>query len=148
MSRWNSIGMAVLFAAAAACGGSTDKANTGAAPGQAPLGENAQTALTGCLQPGNQPGSFVLSVAQADDQSARPAGTSGAAGSSPSADASQPAPARTYVVIAQNANDANANIGARVSVIGVVDTSSAGRTDQAASSAAPASGAAPTGTAG
>src|SRR5437899_8880312 len=149
MSRWNSIGMAVLFAAAAACGGSTDKATTGAAgtPGQAPLGENAQTTLTGCLQPGNQPGSFVLSVAQADDQSARPAGTSGAAGSSPSADASQPAPIRTYVVIAQNANDANANIGARVSVIGVVDTSSAGRTDQTALSA-PASGGAPTGTAG
>ena len=146
MSRWNSIGMAVLFAAAAACGGSSsDNAGAAGIPGQAPVGENAQTTLTGCLQPGNQPGSYVLSVAQTDDQSSRPAGTSGAAGSSASADATQPA--RTYLVIAQNANDATANIGARVSVIGVVDTSSAGRTDQTASSA-PASGGAPTGTAG
>jgi hypothetical protein len=122
MSRWRTIGMAVLFASAAACNrGKTDDAIAKTATAT-PAGENAQTTLTGCLGPGSRPGSYVLTVARAEDSNGKPQGTSGTAGAPPETDASPTQPTTTiYEVVARNADDATANLGARVSVIGVVD---------------------------
>ena len=120
MSRWTMTGMAVFAAIAlVACDRSNENAKAVATSAQPSAGENAQTTLTGCLETGDQPGRYRLIVAENPDQSPRPTATSGTVGTD---DAGRPVPVnRVYHVIPQN-GDSNANAGARVTVIGVVDT--------------------------
>ena len=127
MSRWQTLGMAALFASAVACNGGKSADTAAETATATPAGENAQTTLTGCLGPGARPGSYVLTVARAEESSGKPLGTSGTTGAPPTETGAAPPQAATtvYDVVAPNASDAGANIGARVSVIGVIENTPA-----------------------
>jgi hypothetical protein len=138
---------AAVAALAVACGGGNQSRGAGSAQGGANGAADRsrpRATLTGCLQSGDQPGSYVLRLGSAADTA-----TTGTATSEPSATGAW-AQAREFRVMPPSGEDLSQHLNARVAINGYVESGSSaaagGGTDRSSDQSAN-SGAA-TGTAG
>src|SRR4051812_47144903 len=138
---------ATVAALCVACGGGSQSRGSSGAQNGDPNGADRarpRATLTGCLQSGDQPGSYVLRLAAPADTA-----TTGTATSEPSA-TGQWAQAREFRVTPPTGEDLSQHLNARVAINGYVESGSSaatgGGTDRSSDQSAN-SGAA-TGTAG